>query len=205
MSHEHEEKKIVIIGAGPTGLGAAYRLKAVVLTSDRPARRGEHQRVNKKRRHQVILELVAAQPVASQEELRQLLDDRGFAVTQSTLSRDLRELRLARIPTQHGARYASPDALAEDHRTALEDVLPQFYESSDGVGELLVLKTIPGGAQPIAEAIDAQGYPDVLGTIAGENTILVICRSNVARDRLERRFERVARTGHSVEESRGRR
>ena len=61
--------------------------------------------MNKKRRHQVILELVAAQPVASQEELRQLLDDRGFAVTQSTLSRDLRELRLARIPTQHGARY----------------------------------------------------------------------------------------------------
>ena len=54
--------------------------------------------VNKKRRQQVILELVAAQPVASQEELRQLLDDRGFAVTQSTLSRDLRELRLARIP-----------------------------------------------------------------------------------------------------------
>src|SRR6188768_274808 len=76
--------------------GAAYRLKAVVLTSDRPARRGEHQRVNKKRRHQVILELVAAQPVATQAELRQLLDDRGFAVTQSTLSRDLRELRLAR-------------------------------------------------------------------------------------------------------------
>ena len=161
--------------------------------------------MNKKRRHQVILELVAAQPVASQEELRQLLDDRGFAVTQSTLSRDLRELRLARIPTQHGVRYASPDAPAEDHRTALEDVLPQFFESSDGVGELLVLKTIPGGAQPIAEAIDAQEYPDVLGTIAGENTILVICRSNVARDRLERRFERVARTGHGVEESRGRR
>jgi transcriptional regulator of arginine metabolism len=115
--------------------------------------------VNKKRRQQVILELVAAQPVASQEELRQLLEDRGFAVTQSTLSRDLRELRLARIPTPKGARYASPDAMTEDHRTALEDVLPQFFASSDGVGELLVLKTIPGGAQPIAEAIDAQSYP----------------------------------------------
>ena len=156
---------------------------------------GERERVNKKRRQQVILELVAAQPVASQEELRQLLEDRGFAVTQSTLSRDLRELRLARIPTPRGARYASPDAHGEDHRTALEDVLPQFYASSDGVGELLVLKTIPGGAQPIAEAIDAQSYPDVLGTIAGENTILVICRSSTARDRLERRFERVARAG----------
>ena len=151
--------------------------------------------MDKKRRQHVILELVAAQPVASQEELRQLLEDRGFAVTQSTLSRDLRELRLARIPTPKGARYASPDAMPEDHRTALEDVLPQFFASSDGVGELLVLKTIPGGAQPIAEAIDAQSYPDVLGTIAGENTILVICRSTAARDRLERRFERVARAG----------
>ena len=151
--------------------------------------------MDKKRRQHVILELVAAQPVASQEELRQLLEDRGFAVTQSTLSRDLRELRLARIPTPKGARYASPDAIPEDHRTALEDVLPQFFASSDGVGELLVLKTIPGGAQPIAEAIDAQSYPDVLGTIAGENTILVICRSTAARDRLERRFERVARAG----------
>jgi transcriptional regulator of arginine metabolism len=152
--------------------------------------------VNKKRRQQVILELVAAQPVASQEELRQLLEDRGFAVTQSTLSRDLRELRLARIPTPQGARYASPDApAADDHRTALEDVLPQFFDSSDGVGELLVLKTIPGGAQPIAEAIDAQSYPDVLGTIAGENTILIICRSTAARDRLERRLERLARAG----------
>lgn len=149
--------------------------------------------MNKKRRQQIILELVAAQPVASQEELRQLLDDRGFAVTQSTLSRDLRELRLARIPSPKGARYASPEAMGDDHRTALEDVFPQFYQSVDGVGELLVLKTIAGGAQPIAEAIDAQSYPDVLGTIAGENTILVICRSSAARDRLERRFERVAR------------
>jgi transcriptional regulator of arginine metabolism len=156
---------------------------------------GDPARVNKKRRQQVILELVAAQPVASQEELRQLLEDRGFAVTQSTLSRDLRELRLARIPTPEGARYASPDSMADDHRTALEDVLPQFFESSDGVGELLVLKTIAGGAQPIAEAIDAQAYPDVLGTIGGENTILIICRSTAARDRLEKRLERLARSG----------
>jgi transcriptional regulator of arginine metabolism len=173
------------------------RLTRVVLACYRRIARahGELRRVNKKRRQQVILELVAAQPVASQEELRQLLDDRGFAVTQSTLSRDLRELRLARIPTPQGARYASPDALADDHRTALEDVLPQFFESSDGVGELLVLKTIAGGAQPIAEAIDAQAYPDVLGTIGGENTILIICRASAARDRLERRLERLARSG----------
>jgi transcriptional regulator of arginine metabolism len=147
--------------------------------------------MNKKERQLLILELVTAQPVASQEELRQLLRNRGLAVTQSTLSRDLRELRLARIPSPLGARYASPDAVAET-RASLADMLPQFFDSVDGVGELLVLHTIPGGAQPVAEAVDAEGFPDVLGTLAGENTILVICRSAGARERLERRIRKLA-------------
>lgn len=148
--------------------------------------------MHKKRRQQAILELVAAQPVASQEELRHLLAARGLAVTQSTLSRDLRELRLARIPTPQGPRYASPEAAGDEARTSLESVLPQFFASTDGVGELLVLKTIAGGAQPIAEAIDAAAFPDVLGTIAGENTVLIICRSGAVRDRVERQLVRLA-------------
>jgi len=148
--------------------------------------------VNKKLRQQAILELVETQPVASQEELRHLLSARGLAVTQSTLSRDLRELRLARIPTPHGPRYASLDGTLDDGRNSLEAVLPQFFASSDGVGELLVLKTIAGGAQPTAEAIDAESYPDVLGTIAGENTVLIICRTATARDRIERQLARIA-------------
>jgi transcriptional regulator of arginine metabolism len=149
--------------------------------------------VNKKQRQQAILELVAAKSVASQEELRHLLAERGLSVTQSTLSRDLRELRLARLPTPHGPRYASPEGSQEEARTSLESVLPQFFASSDGVGELLVLKTIAGGAQPTAEAIDAGSYPDILGTVAGENTVLVICRTAAARDRLDRLFRRLAR------------
>jgi transcriptional regulator of arginine metabolism len=149
--------------------------------------------VNKKARHALILEIVTDQAVASQEELRQLLRGRGLDVTQSTLSRDLRELRLARIPTPEGVRYASPEMGLESSRAALEDVLPQFFHSVDGVGELLILKTIPGGAQPIAEAIDAEGIPDVLGTIGGENTILIICRSSGVRERLSRRIERLSR------------
>jgi transcriptional regulator of arginine metabolism len=140
------------------------------------------------------VEIVESQPVASQEELRTLLSDRGLAVTQSTLSRDLRELRLARIPTPQGVRYASPESGSEDERAALDEVLPQFFASIDGVSELLVLKTIPGGAQPIAEAIDAEGFADVLGTLGGENTILIICRSAVARERLAKRIERLANT-----------
>ena len=79
-----------------------------------------------------------------------------------------------------------------DGRAILDDVLPQFFASIDGVGVLLVLKTVPGGAQPIAEAIDAQGFPEVLGTLGGENTILVICRSEEGRGRLERELSRRA-------------
>jgi transcriptional regulator of arginine metabolism len=150
--------------------------------------------LNKKERQRLVLELVAASPVASQEELRRLLEGRGLDVTQSTLSRDLRELRLARIPTPTGVRYASPEATDHEPRTTLGGVLPQFFASVEGVGELLVLKTIPGGAQPIAEAIDAEGFSDVLGTLGGENTILIICRSLAAREHLERMISKLART-----------
>ncbi len=149
--------------------------------------------MNKKDRHAAIREIVAAQPVGSQEELRQLLRDRAWDVTQSTLSRDLREMRLARIPTPDGPRYASPDSLAmDDDRTLVEDVLPQFFSSVDGVGELLVVKTIYGGAQPVAEAIDSAGWTEIIGTIGGENTVLIICRSAAAREKLARKLEKLA-------------
>jgi transcriptional regulator of arginine metabolism len=148
--------------------------------------------LNKKGRQSLILEIIGTRAVASQEELRRLLADNGLAVTQSTLSRDLRELRLARIPTPQGVRYASPESVGDDTRASLEDVLPQFFASADGVGELLVVKTIPGGAQPIAEAIDAHSFADVLGTLGGENTILIICRSVAARERLERQIQKIA-------------
>jgi transcriptional regulator of arginine metabolism len=148
--------------------------------------------LNKKQRQNLILEIVGSRPVASQEELRRLLIESGLTVTQSTLSRDLRELRLARIPTPQGVRYASPDSSNDNGRASLEDVLPQFFASMEGVSELLVVKTIAGGAQPIAEAIDAEGFSDVLGTLGGENTILIICRSVGARERLERRIQQMA-------------
>lgn len=154
--------------------------------------------MDKKRRQNLILELVGSRDVASQEELRSLLRERGLSVTQSTLSRDLRELRLVRIPTAGGARYASAESAAHMERADLDEVLPQFFSSVDGVGELLVLKTIPGGAQPIAEAIDSEGFADVLGTLAGENTILIICRSTASRERLEREIRKRAHRAAAV-------
>jgi transcriptional regulator of arginine metabolism len=150
--------------------------------------------VNKKQRHRAILDLVQAQVIGSQEELRELLKERGWDVTQSTLSRDLRELRLARLPTPEGPRYAASDTYsASDNRALVEDVLPQFFASQEGVSELIVVKTMSGGAQPVSEAIDAAGWSEVVGTIGGENTVLVICRSTAARERAEKKIQRAAK------------
>jgi transcriptional regulator of arginine metabolism len=143
-------------------------------------------------RQTAIRELITAQPVASQEELRQLLLQRGWDVTQSTLSRDLREMRVARMPDADGARYAVMSGMDDSGRAALETLLPSLFSRIDGVGELAVLRTIPGGAQSVAVAIDSEAWPDILGTIAGDDTILIVCRSPGARERLTRRLSGIA-------------
>jgi transcriptional regulator of arginine metabolism len=149
--------------------------------------------MKKPERHEAILQLIGSHAVGSQEELRRLLGERGWRVTQATLSRDLRELGLVRAQTDDGARYVRPESLGGDEgKPSLEALLPQLFDAVDGVSELLVLHTLPSGAQPIAEAIDAQGWPEIIGTIAGENTILIVCRSSQARIELAQRLRELA-------------
>lgn len=149
--------------------------------------------MDKRKRQAAILDLIDERPVGSQEELRGFLHERGWDVTQSTLSRDLRELRLARVPTPDGVRYTVADSSANAAaRPALDLLLPQLLTRVDGVGELIVLRTVPGGAQPIASALDGESWPDVLGTVGGDDTILVVCRSASARERIERRLQKLA-------------
>lgn len=148
----------------------------------------------KTERQAAILELIGEQTVASQEELRKLLAGRGLSVTQATLSRDLRELGVVRVPGEAGARYSLPQNVAGEAIPSLETLLPQLYSSIDGVGELIVLKTFASGAQPVSEALDAAGWREVLGTVAGENTILVICRSAQARQEVTLRLTELARS-----------
>jgi transcriptional regulator of arginine metabolism len=143
---------------------------------------------NKQQRQQAILQLIGAHQVSSQEELRTLLAARGLNVTQATLSRDLRDLGVVRAPSEDGARYMLPEMVADEAKPSLEGLLPQLFSRIDGVGELLVLHTLPSGAQPVAEALDAQGWPEVIGTLAGENTVLIICRSQQAREALTSRI-----------------
>jgi transcriptional regulator of arginine metabolism len=151
--------------------------------------------MNKAERQNVIREIVTSRAVGSQEELRLQLVERGWDVTQSTLSRDLREMRLARIPTPDGVRYAVTDSGAgsgEDRSAALGILLPQLFVKLEAVSELIVLRTIPGGAQPVAATLDGENWPDILGTVGGDDTILIICRSSQARERVSRRIRTLA-------------
>ena len=91
-----------------------------------------------------------------------------------------------------GARYANTDAAPDPSRATLDTLLPQLFDRIDGVGELLVLHTVPGGAQTVAFALDSETWPDLLGTIAGDDTILLICRSSAAREKLARRIQTIA-------------
>ena len=143
-------------------------------------------------RQNAILELVGGHEVANQEELRRLLVGRGWAVTQATLSRDLHELGVVRAPAESGSRYLRPEMVADESKPSLDMLLPELFSRIDGVGELIVLHTLPSGAQPIAEAIDSQGWPEVVGTLAGENTVLIVCRSPAARTTLTERLVRVS-------------
>lgn len=143
-------------------------------------------------RHAAILELVRARRVPSQEALRELLLERGIDVAQATLSRDIRDLGLVKAPDEHGgSAYVIPPTGGET-APALTRLLPALYVGADGVGNLLVLKTLVGGAQPIAAAIDAEGWPEIVGTIGGDDTILIVLRGPEHRDIIVARIESIA-------------
>jgi transcriptional regulator of arginine metabolism len=147
---------------------------------------------NKRDRQATIRELIEGRQVESQEELRKLLLHRGWDVTQSTLSRDLRELRIARVPMPDGGASYAVATPADDASPPLDALLPHFFTHIDGVSELIVLHTLRSGAQPISEALDAEEWPEIIGTIGGEDTVLIICRSASAREKVIRRLKSLA-------------
>jgi transcriptional regulator of arginine metabolism len=134
----------------------------------------------KPQRHAAILELVRDRRVSSQEVLRDFLAERGFEVAQATLSRDIRELGLVKVPDENGgSTYTLPPGVTDptpDPRPSPPLALPGIGRR----GEPLVVKTMVGGAQPIAVGIDWEEWPEVLGTVAGDDTILVILRGRRA-------------------------
>jgi transcriptional regulator of arginine metabolism len=136
----------------------------------------------KDQRLNAIRELIGRSLVANQDELRRKLRRRGFAVTQATLSRDIHELRLSKgpggysLPNGHSNGSSSAVAVEDD------DTPPSVAEMIESFGlrvkqamNQVVVSTVMGGAQPVAAALDYEGWPDVVGTVAGDDTVLVIC------------------------------
>ncbi|HUI75972.1 MAG TPA: hypothetical protein VLX32_13565 [Candidatus Acidoferrum sp.] len=138
-------------------------------------------------RHGQILRLVSGQRIGNQEELRQRLAQQRLRVTQATLSRDLQELKL--IKTREGYRQAA--ALPEEAAPMppLARALGEFLLDIRPAENLLVLKTPPSGAQPLAAAVDASKFPEIAGTIAGDDTVLIITANKKSRASLQRRIE----------------
>ena len=145
----------------------------------------------KNRRQSFILDLIERGSVTSQEQLRCLLREQGIEVTQATLSRDIRDLGLVKRSVD-GA-YRRPDAADEpaDHIEDFESAVESYLRRHDRVDQLIVLKTDAGYSQPLAEAIDRARVPETIGTIAGENTILVICRSSADAETFQRRLDQL--------------
>ncbi len=127
----------------------------------------------KQQRHAAIRDLLAQGPIPSQDHLRRKLAANGFHVTQATLSRDIHELHLSK--GSNG--YSLPAMLDDDddEGPGIRDVLHSFGLEVRQALNLLVVITTTGGAQPIAAGIDYEDWPEVVGTIAGDDTVLVIC------------------------------
>ena len=123
--------------------------------------------------------------ISSQESLRQKLALRGFEVTQATLSRDIRELHLMKGPNGYALPNGEDD---EDAAPSLVDTLGNFGLRVRQAQNQVVVITTMGGAQPVAAAIDLEGMPEVVGTIAGDDTVLVICPDTKYAARLRERL-----------------
>jgi transcriptional regulator of arginine metabolism len=143
--------------------------------------------MSKLSRHKAILDLLEETPVTNQEELQRLLRKRGFDAGQATLSRDIRELGLAK--TSGGYSIPGREAAAESDLPSVSRLVREFVTSVRAAQNLLVTKTSVGSAQPVAAALDGENWPEALGTIAGDDTILIVCEDKRSAGRLAGRIQ----------------
>ena len=139
-------------------------------------------------RHNAILNLLDQGPIANQEELQKLLHRRGIEAGQATLSRDIRELGL--VKSAEG--YSIPGgelAAIETDLPSVSRLVREFVTSVRAAENLLVTKTSIGSAQPVAAALDEENWPEAIGTIAGDDTILIVCQDKRAAGRLAGRIQ----------------
>ncbi|MBN6186004.1 transcriptional regulator ArgR [Aneurinibacillus sp. BA2021] len=145
--------------------------------------------MNKGQRHIKIREIIARNDVETQDELVDLLCAAGFNVTQATVSRDIKELHLVKVPTNDGRyKYSLPADQRFNPQHKLKRTLIDSFVSIDQANNLLVMKTMPGNANAIGALIDNLEWSEILGTICGDDTILIICRGQECAAEMSQRF-----------------
>jgi transcriptional regulator of arginine metabolism len=143
--------------------------------------------MSKLSRQNMILELVQQEVIANQEQLRKLLLRQGVDVTQATLSRDINELAL--VKTSNGYSIPHGEAQSEPGYHSAGRLVREFVVEVREAQNLLVIKTATGSAQPVAAAFDAEGWPEIVGTVAGDDTILVISQNKKNAHRVSLRIK----------------
>lgn len=137
--------------------------------------------MNRQRRQEAILSLVREREISTQSELAEALHDQGFDAVQTTVSRDVSELGLVKVRAPSGRLVYAPAGSGDGDRLArLWPVLRRFAIRVESSGNVVLVTTPSGCANALAQAIDDSLHPDILGTVAGDNTILVLAREGVA-------------------------
>ncbi|GAB7386841.1 arginine repressor ArgR [Bacillaceae bacterium] len=145
--------------------------------------------MSKAQRHIKIREIIAHHDIETQDELVDHLKKAGFDVTQATVSRDIKELHLVKVPTKDGRyKYSLPADQRFNPLQKLKRALVDSFVSIDWAENLIVLKTLPGNAMAVAALIDNLEWQEIVGTIGGDDTILIICRTKEQAPQLSQRF-----------------
>jgi len=145
--------------------------------------------LDKKRRQEAILTLIRDKPIRNQNELLEALERAGVSLTQSTLSRELKSLGIGKAPDGRGGyRYVAGAAAGEGPLAPVA----AFVVSLESAKNFIVVKTPPGNAMGVARAIDEVEWPEIMGTIAGDDTILLIARSDADAQAVEKRLRAVS-------------
>lgn len=143
-----------------------------------------------------ILEIIEAEVIETQEEIADKLKAIGMDVTQATISRDIKELRLIKVMSQDGRyRYAPFSKTENVVYNRLMTIFTESYTSSDYANNIVVVKTLPGMAQASASAIDSLKWPEIVGSIAGDDTVMIICRAEKIAEELVNKFNKMAKMG----------
>ncbi|MCP1145180.1 transcriptional regulator AhrC/ArgR [Lysinibacillus endophyticus] len=143
----------------------------------------------KGQRHMRIREIITNNEIETQDELVDALKETGYNVTQATVSRDIKELHLVKVPLPDGRyKYSLPADQRFNPLQKLQRALSDAFVSIDGVSHFLMLKSLPGNGNAIAVLIDLLEWPEILGTLSGDDTILIICRREEDRENVKERI-----------------